>query len=99
MADLNTEEAAKRALEDADFAQEVLEGKQDYPEVRQAIIEELAAANNQEVEGFAAVPVQRQTTALRSYIQSGPKPGGVRLANLASRNIADIGRIAAPKPW
>jgi hypothetical protein len=85
MADLTTAQAAQRALQDRAFAQEILEGKQDYPEVRQAILEELAQANNQDVEGYTIVPVQQQTLALNSYIQSGPKPGGQRLFQLATR--------------
>ena len=99
MADLSTDAAAKRALEDPNFAQEVLEGKQEYPEVRQAILEELAASNNEEVQGFAMSPPQRQVTALRTYVQTGAKPGGMRLVNLANRNIVDIGRRANPMPW
>jgi len=91
-----TGEAAKRALEDATFAQEVLEGKQDYPEVRQAIIQELATANNQQdVQGFAASLSGPQSAQfLQSYIATGPKPGGMSLANLVQR-----AGLAAAKPW
>lgn len=85
MADLTTAQAAQRALQDRAFAQEILEGKQDYPEVRRVILEELAEANNQEVEGYARISTQQQTLALNSYVQSGPKPGGQRLFQLANR--------------
>ena len=90
-----TGEAAKRALEDQAFAQEILDGKQDYPEVRQAIIQELASANNQQdVQGFAASLGGQSSQFLQSYIVSGPKPGGLALVDLVNR-----ARIAAPKPW
>jgi hypothetical protein len=85
MADLTTAQAAERALQDPAFAQEIIEGKQDYPEVRQAILEELAVANDEEVSGYATVSTAQQSAALTKYIQTGPKPGGQQLVNLAAR--------------
>src|SRR5438552_633206 len=90
-------EAAKRALEDPAFAQEVLEGKQDYPEVKQAILQELASANQQDVQGFAASVSPTQASQLfRSYLDSGPKPGGMRLVQLVTRTGLSAPR---PDPW
>jgi hypothetical protein len=37
-----TAQAAARALKDAAFKQDILEGKQDFPEVRDAIVADLA---------------------------------------------------------
>jgi hypothetical protein len=90
MADMTTTQAAERALQDPAFAQEVIEGKQDYPEVRQAILEELAEANNQDVAGYSAISTQQQAAALNKYIQTGPKPGGVKLFNLATSAGASV---------
>ncbi len=48
--DSNALAAAKRAMEDKAFAQAVLDGKEDYPEVREAILADIA--HNSEVSGF-----------------------------------------------
>jgi len=52
---LTTKEAAQRCLDDHDFARSVLDGTEDYPEVRAALLADLGAASNDgdaEVEGF-----------------------------------------------
>ena len=92
-----TAEAANRALQDPAFAQEILEGKQDYPEVKQALLEELAEANQEEVQGFSVGfnPAQ-SSQLLQSYITSGPKPGGVRLVQLVNRTGL---RAPLADPW
>ena len=50
---LTTTEAAQRSIEDATFAQSVLDGTEDYPEVRTAILADLQAlAEEADVQGF-----------------------------------------------
>jgi hypothetical protein len=97
-----TAEAAKRALEDAEFAKAVLEGRENYPEVRQAILDELSSSDNEEVKGFALNPTARTSSASRAldtYISTGPKPGGTQLVELINKsNIANLANMA-PKPW
>jgi hypothetical protein len=55
---MNNNEAAQRSLEDRGFAQMVLSGEEDYPEVRDAILADLWESTEQagqsETEGFAA---------------------------------------------
>jgi hypothetical protein len=93
---LNTGEAASRALRDPEFAKAIVEGREDYPEVRQAILEELANANQgQDVQGFMANPTLASQT-LSTYIASGPKPGGTLLINLVNRSGL---RAPAPDAW
>jgi len=87
-----TAQAAAQALKNPSFAQEVLEGKQDYPEVRDAILKDLAAANNQEVQAFVqGSNPTGNPQVLQNYIQNGPKPGGTSIADLAARS-------GAPRP-
>jgi hypothetical protein len=85
--------AAARALKDATFAQEILEGKHNYPEVREAILKDLEAGIKDAMLKSATSPEQfdfLQTfnpalnpRLLKSYIQTGPKPGGVNLGRLS----------------
>jgi hypothetical protein len=95
-----TAEAARRALEDANFAKAVLEGRENYPEVRQAIIADLSTSNDEEVKAyslnFASASPVSSARALDTYIQNGPKPGGMNLVELI--NKANI-RGMEPKPW
>jgi hypothetical protein len=53
---MNTNEAARRSLEDREFAQKVLTGEEDYPEVREAILADLYESTEEagasETEGF-----------------------------------------------
>jgi hypothetical protein len=54
---MNDQEAAARALADADFAQKVLTGEEDYPLVRNAILADIyessiIGAEGTETEGF-----------------------------------------------
>jgi len=43
-------QAASRACEDPAFAREILEGKQDYPEVRDAILKDLAVTHQEDAQ-------------------------------------------------
>jgi hypothetical protein len=92
-------EAAQRALQDVEFAKAVLEGRENYPEVRQAIMEDLATSDNDEVKGFALNPSTTSSLssarALDTYIQGGPKPGGMHLVELINK----AGIRARPDPW
>jgi hypothetical protein len=95
-----TAEAARRALEDANFAKAVLDGRENYPEVKQAIIADLSTSSDDEVKAYSlnfgtANPVS-SARALDTYIQNGPKPGGMNLVELI--NKASL-RGMEPKPW
>lgn len=70
--------AAHRVLGDLDFAQAILERKEDYPQLRAAILADLAEAAGMPVEEFDRV--KRPATdpgVLADYVENGPKPGGM----------------------
>ena len=86
--------AAARAYKDPAFAQEILEGKQNYPEVRAAIIKDLQSGNEKLTEkelenvigGANYFALHRHL--LTDYIRMGPKLGG-------GLNLSKLSGIAA----
>jgi hypothetical protein len=77
---------ASRALNDPEFARQILEGNPDYPEVREAILKDLAEGHGQsDVQGFYQTLQGLNTyQLLQGYIVAGPKPGGNYLSALAN---------------
>jgi len=76
----STAQIAARALEDQSFAERILTGQENYPEVRAAMLKDLAESTGQDVRGFDTASPE----LLARYIQTGPKPGGQTLAGLAN---------------
>jgi hypothetical protein len=76
-------QAGNHVFEDAGFAQEILRGEHDYPEIRDAILADLAEFHQQTVADLVrtADPAGNPQVLL-NYIQNGPKPGGMRVQNL-----------------
>ena len=73
-------EVAKKALEDPDYAQQVIEGD-DHPEVKEAILADLEEGAG-EVEGFAFSRAALQPGTVRQYTQLDTA-GGQNLSRLA----------------
>ena len=70
--------AAHRVLGDLDFAQAILEGREEYPELRAAILADLAAAAQMPVDEFERVTMpSADASVLQDYVENGPKPGGM----------------------
>ena len=63
--------AAAKALDDQEFAQKVLTGEEDYPEIRDAILADLFEANQDAGQGELASEVRYETR----FIDAGPRFG------------------------
>jgi hypothetical protein len=78
-------QAASRACEDPAFAWEILEEKQDYPEVRQAILKDLAEANQVDAQELTVPSDQVSPDILRDYVRNGGRLAGSNVARLSER--------------
>lgn len=77
------ERAGERVFEDATFAQRILEGTEDFPEIKDAILADLAEARSQNVEDLIRTTnPAKDPKVLLDYIENGPKPGGMRVQHL-----------------
>ncbi len=80
------EQVANRVFEDASFAQQILAGKEDYPEIRDAILADLAEARRLEVDELVrTADPARNHQVLADYIKDGPKPGGMHVQHIIDR--------------
>jgi hypothetical protein len=78
--------AAHRVLGDLDFAQAILEGREKYPEIRTAILADLAAAAQMPVDEYERVMMpSADATVLQHYVENGPKPGGMSVYEFIER--------------
>jgi hypothetical protein len=79
-------QAASRACEDPAFAWEILEGREDYPEVREAILNDLAEANHVDV---GQLVLQDGPTnapgGLQDFLRNGGRLAGTNVARLSER--------------
>ncbi len=75
--------AAHRVLGDVEYGQAVLDGREDLPELRAAILADLATPSGMSVEEFERLhrPVENPSVLL-DYVQNGPKPGGMNVYRL-----------------
>jgi hypothetical protein len=79
-------QAASRACEDPTFARDILEEKQDYPEVRAAILKDLAEANLADVQGLDRPGDGAEgASVLQEYLQNGGRLAGSNVARLSER--------------
>ena len=101
---MNVQEAAARSLEDSDFAQKVLTGEEDYPEVREAILADLYAElgdpdeGSDEVSGFTLngqfIGLLGSTSALEKvaacYVRYYPKGGATDWRSIERINVYQL---------
>ncbi len=73
-------QAASRAYEDPRFAQEILDGKHDYPQVRDAILGDLSAAYPDAAEPAATASAEPQDS-----LRDAMRTGQMNVARLAER--------------
>jgi len=78
-------QAASRACEDPVFAWEILEEKQDYPEVREAILKDLAEANQVDVQQLTPGDRVESPDILQDYLRNGGRLAGSNVARLSER--------------
>jgi hypothetical protein len=79
-------QAASRACEDPAFAQEILEEKQNYPEVRAAILKDLAESNATVVQGLDRPGDPAESAKiLQDYLRTGGRLAGSNVARLSER--------------
>jgi hypothetical protein len=79
-------QAASRACEDPAFAREILEEKQDYPEVRAAILKDLAESNVEDIQPLDRLGDQAEgAKILQDYLQNGGRLAGSNVARLSER--------------
>ncbi|MEO7261939.1 MAG: hypothetical protein ABI047_11900 [Jatrophihabitantaceae bacterium] len=85
----NLKKAAHRVLGDLDFGQAVLEGREDYPELRAAILADLAGPSGLSVSAFTRLhDPSANPEVLRDYVENGPKPGGMNVYRLIENTAA-----------
>ncbi len=79
-------QVASRAYEDPEFALELLGGTPDVPEVRDAILRDLAAAYPDEPDEFTSIDADgTDPTELRQRLRDGLRQGDMNVARLSER--------------
>jgi len=79
-------QAASRACEDPAFAWEIFEGREDYPEVREAILSDLAETNQVDVGSLAGRDdAASGSGGLQDFLRNGGRLAGTNVARLSER--------------
>ena len=75
MASQSIKKLAARALEDGEFAQKVLSGEEDYPQIRDAILADLFESTQGESQPRGATKATKKVKFEARFIDAGPRFG------------------------